>query len=173
MNTSLVITVLAEDRSGLVSSLSDLLRSHHANWMESKMSRLAGKFAGILQVSIAKKDMASLKVALQAMQNDGLLIQVEESETSVDVDDGYKSLLTLEILGQDRPGIVKDITNTLATLNVNIEEMSSEQRIASMSNEVLFFAKLSLHLPATIEPENVQDALEEMSDQLMVDLNFS
>ncbi len=172
MNTSLVITVLAEDRPGIVSSLSEVLRKHHANWMESKMSRLAGKFAGLLHVSVAAEYVEPLKRALQALQSNEMLIQVEESESATDsaID---TPVLTLEILGQDRPGIIKDITSQLATLNVNIEEISSEQRVASMSNEILFFAELSLLLPATVEPEDVQDALEAMSDQLMVDLNFS
>ena len=177
MNTSLVITVLAEDRPGLVSSLSEVLNGHHANWMESRMTRLAGKFAGLLQVSVADEHLAALTEALQALQTDDLLIQVEKTKsTKINSDansDIEVTLLKLELLGQDRPGIIEDVTSKLATLNVNIEEMSSEQRVASMSNEMLFFAELSLRIPESITPEDVQDALEEMSDQLMVDLNFS
>ncbi len=181
MNTSLIITVLAEDRPGLVSALSEVLRTHGANWMESRMSRLAGKFAGLLQVSVADKDALALVDALRAMQNDDLLIQVEQSSAD---ESGKKAaytdrellnleLLNLELLGQDRPGIVEDITQQLATLGINIEEMQSEQRVASMSNEILFYAQLTLRLPVTIRPDDVQEKLEAMSDQLMVDLEFS
>lgn len=175
MNTSLVITVLATDRPGLVSSLSEVLRSNHANWMDSRMSRLAGKFAGILHVSIAEENIEALADALHAIktvEGSDLQVQIEKSHVGEEGAD-KEELLELEVLGQDRPGIVEDITQKLATLSVNIEEIYTEQRVASMSNEHLFYAKLSLHIPTSIEPEDVQDALEEMSDQLMVDLNFS
>lgn len=173
MYTSLVITVLAEDRPGLVSSLSEVLNSHHANWMESRMTRLAGKFAGLLQVSVADEHLAALTEALQGLQTNDLLIQVEKTKATEAHPDAEVTLLKLEILGQDRPGIIEDVTSQLSTLKVNIEEMSSEQRVASMSNELLFFAELSLRVPESITPEDVIDALEAMSDQLMVDLNFS
>jgi glycine cleavage system regulatory protein len=174
MNSSLVITVLATDRPGLVSSLSEVLRTHHANWMDSRMSRLAGKFAGILHVSIDEQHIDELKTALKAIpgiEGHDLQVQIEKSEHNNQTN--KEKLLKLEVLGQDRPGIIEDITRKLATLSVNIEEMCSEQRVASMSNELLFFANLSLQLPKNIQPEAVQDALEELSDQLMVDLNFS
>ena len=172
MNTSLVITVLATDRPGLVSSLSEVLRSNNANWMDSRMSRLAGKFAGILHVSIATEHVESLELALNAIKSGDLQIQIEKSSNE-DSGKQQENLIELELLGQDRPGIIEDISRKLASLSVNIEEIYSEQRVASMSNESLFYAKLTLQAPVNLQPEDVQDALEEMSDQLMVDLNFS
>lgn len=176
MKTSLVITVLATDRPGLVNSLSEVLRTHNANWMDSRMSRLAGKFAGILHVSIAKEHVESLELALNAIKRSDLQIQIEKSrreDSYEDKGEQKENLIELELLGQDRPGIIEDISRKLASLSVNIEEIYSEQRVASMSNEILFYAKLTLQLPVNLQPEDVQDALEEMSDQLMVDLNFS
>lgn len=176
MKTSLVVTVLATDRPGLVSELSEVLRSNNANWMDSRMSRLVGKFAGILHVSIAEDRIISLESDLTALKGGDLQIQIEKSSDEAgDQSNGEPkdNLIELELLGQDRPGIIKDISNKLASLSVNIEEIYSEQRVASMSNELLFYAKLSLHIPENLQPEDVQDALEEMSDQLMVDLNFS
>ena len=179
MNTSLIVTVLATDRSGLVNEISEVLRSHHANWMDSRMMRLAGQFSGLLQLSVANDHVTALTKALQELQNDNLHIQVKQSGSDelATIGGGVggvnEELLKLEVLGQDRPGIIEDITRKLATLGVNIEEMLSEQRVASMSNEILFFAKLFLRVPEGVEAEDIQDALEAMSDQLMVDLNFS
>ncbi len=176
MNTSLVITVLATDRPGLVSALSEVLRSNNANWMDSRMSRLAGKFAGILHVSIAEEHIKKLEGALNAIKGSDLQIQIDRSgisNTSQSNDRQQENLIEFELLGQDRPGIIEDISHKLASLSVNIEEIHTEQRVASMSNEILFYAKLTLQIPESLQPEDVQDALEEMSDQLMVDLNFS
>ena len=52
MKTNLVITVMADDKPGLVESLSQTISSNSGNWLESSMSQLAGKFAGILRVSV-------------------------------------------------------------------------------------------------------------------------
>ena len=82
-------------------------------------------------------------------------------------------MLSLDLLGQDRPGIIQDITEQLAHLNVNIEELESQIKEASMSGGVLFSAQLKLSLPKSLSPEEVQDSLESMSDQFMVDINFS
>ena len=54
MQTSLVITILGPDKVGLVKSLSKTLNQHKGSWTESRMSRLGGKFAGLLEVSVLR-----------------------------------------------------------------------------------------------------------------------
>lgn len=169
MQIPLVLTILGEDRQGLVNTLSQILQEHQANWSESRMVHLAGKFAGVLLVSLPEQQLASLQSSLEALKAKGLQVVVEQSELP---EASADQTLKVELLGQDRPGIIHDISLQLAKLNVNIEELESEQRIASMSSEVLFYAQLELALPKNVSPEAVQDSLEELSDQLMVDLNF-
>lgn len=169
MQTSLVLTILGEDRQGLVNTLSQILQDHQANWSESRMVHLAGKFAGVLLVSLPETQLPLLHESLDALKAEGLQVVVEQSELS---ESAVNQTLKIELLGQDRPGIIHDISRQLAKLNVNIEELESEQRIASMSSEVLFYAQLALGLPEGVSPEAVQDSLEELSDQLMVDLSF-
>ena len=170
MQVSLVITILGPDRSGLVKSLSETLNRFQGNWTESRMSNLAGKFAGILQVSVPEDQVGELTTALQALQSDGLQISIEKVER---VKTTPSKVLSLELLGQDRPGIIRDITEQLARLNVNIEELESQAKEASMSGGTLFCAQLKLGLPENVTTEAVQDSLESMSDQFMVDINFS
>jgi glycine cleavage system regulatory protein len=135
------------------------------------MAHLAGKFAGILQVSLPVDQIDALTTALNELQSDSLKIQIEKTvEDAVVKPD---KILTLELLGQDRPGIIHDITQQLATLNVNIEELESHIKEASMSGEILFSAELKLGLPQGVSTEAVQDILEDMSDQFMIDVKFS
>ena len=171
MQASLVIAILGQDRPGLVKSLSETLNQFQGSWTESSMAHLAGKFAGLLRVSVPENQVDALTSALQALQNDDLQILIEKTETTTPALPA--KTLHLELLGQDRPGIIHDITRQLAGLNVNIEELESEIKQASMSGETLFSAKLKLGLPENISPESVQGALESMSDQFMVDLVFS
>lgn len=170
MQTSLVLTVLGPDRAGLVKSVSEAVKAHHGNWQESRMVHLAGQFAGLAHVSIAAEQADALVNALNALQTDGLQILIQRGNPA---SSAPRTPLTLELLGNDRPGIIHDITRQLAALNVNIEELESEQRAAPMSSEMLFYAHLRLGLPAGVTAEDVQGAFEDMPDPLMVDLTFN
>jgi len=170
MQTSLVITILGPDQPGLVKSLSEKLNQFNGNWTESRMSHLAGKFAGILQISVPTDQVDELTTALQALQSDGLQISIEKVDQAKSTP---SKVLSLELLGQDRPGIIRDITEQLAHLSVNIEELESQVKEASMSGGTLFCAQLKLGLPEGVTSDAVQDSLESMSDQFMVDINFS
>ena len=171
MQVSLVITILGPDRPGLVKSLSETLKQFNANWTDSRMSRLAGRFAGILHVCVADDQLDALSDALENLHNSSLQVQIEKTHDMED--QAVTQTLRLELLAQDRSGIVLDITQQLETLKVNIEELESEVKEASMSGGTLFIAKLKLGLPEGVTPEAVQDSLESMADQFMVDLNFS
>jgi len=171
MNKSFIITILGPDQPGLVKSLSETLNKFQGNWTESRMTHLAGKFAGIVRVSLPVEQFEKLSLALNEIQTDTFRILIEEA-SSINKDEP-EHILSLELMAQDRPGIIQDITHQLAKLNVNIEELESNVKEASMSGGTLFCAQLKLSLPSGIKAEVVQDTLEEMSDQFMVDINFS
>lgn len=171
MQVSLVVTILGPDQPGLVKSLSETLNQFQGSWTESRMSHLAGKFAGLLHISVPESQVDQLKTALHNLETDSFKILVEKTHS--DQKTTSAQTLSLELLGQDRPGIIHDVTQQLAALNVNIEELESEVKEASMSGGTLFQANLTLGLPDDITPETVQETLESMSDQFMVDLIFS
>ena len=113
-----------------------------------------------------------MKETLQALHDADNQLNILMEEANDGSDSAVESELSLELIGADRPGIIDDITGALAKLKVNIKELETEQREASMSSEILFWANLQLGLPEGISNDDVQDALEELSDQLMVDINF-
>lgn len=170
MQTSLVLTVLSDDQPGLVKTISEVLKEYDGNWTESRMVQLAGKFAGLLKVTAPEAQVDLLTAALTSLQDDGLEIAIEVVSEAAD---SPSETLELEVLGQDSPGIINAITQQLAKLKVNVEELMSEQRSAPMSSEVLFYAKLEVSLPDNLTATQLQDALEEMPDQLMVDIQFA
>ena len=171
MQASLIITILGTDEPGLVNSLSDILEKHHASWSESRMAHLAGKFAGILQVSLAASNVDALSLELNTLKNDDLKISIETANPSQSVI--TTKTLNVEILCQDRIGIINDVTEVLAKLNVNIEELESTVKEASMAGGMLFCADLTLGLPDDVNADAVEDCLEELSDQLMIDIKLS
>ncbi|HVK54795.1 MAG TPA: ACT domain-containing protein [Burkholderiales bacterium] len=170
MTTSLVVTIVGPDRPGLVSWLSDKATAHGANWAESRMANLAGQFAGILRLQVQDAKADALIAALNEIKSLGLDIVVAKSNpTSTAVP---SRLLNLELVGQDRPGIVRDISRTLADQGVSIEELHTELVSGSWSGENLFQAKAKLRVPTTIATDELRNTLEALANELMVDLNL-
>ena len=167
--TSLVLTLIGDDRPGLVKLLSDTIRNHDGNWQESHMAQLAGKFAGILRVAVAADRAEPLTEALRALQGQGLTVVVESSATA---SAGDSQTLILELVGQDRPGIVRDIAETLAAAHISIDEMESWVSSASMSGEELFHAQARLQVPAEMATDELRTTLEALADEMMVDINL-
>jgi glycine cleavage system regulatory protein len=164
---SLVVTVVGPDRPGLVSRLSECGRSHGASWEESRMASLAGQFAGIVHFVVPSERAAALTDALQALQSSGLSVVVAAGTTPVPA---AGRTLKLELVGQDRPGIVRDISRALADLGVSIEELETELSSAAMSGEHLFNAKAVLVVPPDVRTAQLRSVLEALANELMVDV---
>jgi glycine cleavage system regulatory protein len=81
LRTSLVITVVADDKPGIVEEISRVVLAAGANWEESRMARLAGKFAGILRVTADAQNAGELAQALAALEAHGLTVVVETGTT--------------------------------------------------------------------------------------------
>ncbi len=171
MQVPLVMTIIGRDRTGLVESLARTVAEHGGNWLESRMCRLGGEFAGILRIHIPDERQASLLKALEALQAQGLTVVVRPDAPPAPV--GEPKLTTLEIVGHDRPGIVRQITSALASQGVNVEEFSSECVSAPMSGEALFQARARLRLPATCDLAALRRELETIAADLMVDVAFA
>src|SRR5690242_6498887 len=143
MQIPLVMTIIGKDRTGLVESIAGVVAEHGGNWLESRMCRLGGEFAGLLRIHVPSEKQAALSNALKTLP--GLSVTVHADEPGKESDAG--KLIALEIVGHDRPGIVREIARALAQQGVNVEDLSSELVSAAMSGETLFKARVKLHLP--------------------------
>lgn len=168
--TQLVVTLVGPDRPGLVNRLSEVVAAGGGNWLDARMAQLAGQFAGIVQVSVAGAQADALAAALRALGGDGLSLQVVQGQARAPLD--AARTLRLEVLGHDRPGIVRDISRTLAGREVNIAALDTEHMIGSFSGEAMFKARALLHLPPGLEPADVRAALEALTTELMVDFGW-
>jgi glycine cleavage system regulatory protein len=170
MQLPLVMTIIGPDRTGLVESLSRAVADHGGNWLESRMCRLGGEFAGILRIEIPSEKKSPLLAALQDLQENGLQIVVRDNRPVSTSAQGRQT--KLEIIGSDRPGIVREITSALARANVNVEEFSSEVVSAPMSGETLFKASARLQLPERCDLLALKIELEKIAADLLVDVSF-
>ena len=170
---TLVLTVIGDDRSGLVSALSGVIVDHGGSWERSQMARLAGKFAGIVVVSVPDDSADALVAALRPLGADGLLDVTVERGAAGDEPASGTTRLTLDLVGADRPGIVHDITRALASHQVSIEDLHTDTRPAPMSGEMLFEARATMVAPTTVALDDLREVLERLANELMVDIALS
>lgn len=171
MQVPLVMTVISPDRTGLVESIARTVAEHDGNWLESRMCRLGGEFAGILRIEIPSDKKPALLAAIQKLQAGGLHIVVRDDQAGAATAAGRQT--TLEIVGTDRPGIVREITSALARAGVNVEEFSSEVVSAPMSGETLFKAEARLDVPEKCDLAALKAELEKIAADLLVDVSFA
>jgi glycine cleavage system regulatory protein len=169
MNLSLVLTVLADDKPGIVEQLSSVINQNQGNWLESRMASLAGKFAGILHISVEDSHADNLLADLAALSGKGIEVRAERGN----VPHGKTVHLTLNLVGNDRPGIVRELSQVLAGLNVNVLELTTDCGAAEMSAVPLFRAEAELEVPTDFDQQQLSDAIEAISNDLMVDISLN
>jgi len=158
------MTVIGQDRPGLVESVADLVASHGGNWLESRMSRLGGHFAGILRVEVPAEKEQALVANLKGLSSRGLSAVVHSDQRKAEPPAGR--LRILEIVGQDRPGIVREISHALAGHGVNVEELQTECASAAMTGETLFKARAKLRIPDSADVETIRQNLEKIASDV-------
>ncbi|CAG0928829.1 hypothetical protein RHDC3_00893 [Rhodocyclaceae bacterium] len=163
----LILTVIGADRPGLVGELSAAIAAHQGNWLESSMSHLAGQFAGIVRVAVPATQAEALKSALGKMA--ALKVMAETA--------GEKSApagrrLKLALVGHDRIGIVREVSQVLARHAVNVEKLETHTASAPMSAETLFHSQAELQAGSGLDARALKAELERISDELMVDITL-
>lgn len=168
---TLVLTAIGDDHAGLVRALSGVVADHNGNWETSRMAHLAGKFAGIVMVTVPDDDVDALVADLEPLRERGLL-EVSAELSAPALRATGQPRITLELVGLDRPGIVRDVSDVLAKRNVNIEELETETVSAPMEGGTIFKARATLTLPDMVSVDYLTEAFEDLAGQLMVDIEI-
>lgn len=171
MAVSLVLTLIGEDKPGLVELVSETVAAHDGNWLESRMSRMAGRFAGILRASVPTARADALIEALAELEAHGIRIVVERSEK--EEPETALRQISLDLVGSDRAGIIRDLSRALASRRVNVDELHTECSSAPMSGELLFSARARLRIPEGSAIDELRAAIEAIANDLMVDISLS
>jgi glycine cleavage system regulatory protein len=172
MLATLVMTVIGTDRSGLVQMVAARVADHGGNWLESRMCRLGGQFAGILRVEVARERRDELVNALRTLEVDGLRVIIH-AEGAVAGAVAGGALVSVDLVGTDRPGILRSVSGVFAAHGVNVEELASERVSAPMDGGTLFKARATIAVPAGVKLSAVRTDLEKIAEDLMVDLKVA
>ena len=167
--TTLIITILGDDRAGLVEALSGVIARRNGSWVRSNLAELAGKFAGVIEVRVPAAEADVVIEELRETGAEGLLhITVERAlATSEDAD---VVIVDLSLVGQDHPGIVHEVSHALAKHKVSIDELHTETVPAPQGGH-LFHARARLEVPVAVPLDELEKVLESIAQDLMVDLD--
>jgi len=166
---ALVLTVIGDDRVGLVEALADTVSTHGGNWEHSQMAELAGKFAGIVVVTVPADRATALTGALRDL--DGLLEVSAHPGTDTAADQRSWPQLTLDLVGNDHPGIVHEVSAVLSRHGLSIEMITTDARDAPMAGGMIFEAHVVARIPPSSAPAAVCADLEKLATELMVDIS--
>jgi glycine cleavage system regulatory protein len=170
--TTLVLTVIGDDQSGLVDALSGVIADSGANWDQSHMTHLAGKFAGIVEVTVPDNRADALVASLQPLEQEGLLDITVSRAADTNTASPAAARASLHLVGQDRQGIIHDMSHALAGLGVSIMELETATSNAPMAGGMLFEASATLAVPSGLNAQRLRDALEALANELMVDIDL-
>jgi glycine cleavage system regulatory protein len=168
MTTPLVLTFVGDDRPGLVNAISEKVVDFGGTWLESRSVRLAGKFAGVVLVRVPDENLIALESALAKLAPSGLRVSIERG-AAAEAERPARTV-KLDLVGAERPGIVRDVTQALTNLGVNIEEFASGLEGEPFTGVQMFHATGRLSVPDGLKLEHLRKALEKLAAEIMVDL---
>lgn len=166
--TTLVLTVIGDDRAGLVSNLSQVITEHGGNWTTSRMAELAGKFAGIVQVDVDADAADALIAALEPLSG---LLEITAHEAGVAHSAGT-AVLELDIVADDRPGIIREITEVISREGASIDSLTSAVVEAPHAGGLLFTAHATIRATGDDAAARLREGLEAVAGELMVEVSF-
>jgi glycine cleavage system regulatory protein len=167
VDRTLILTAIGSDRPGLTAAIAEAVLTAGGNWLESHLSRMAGKYVGSVLVRIPADDVARLEAAVRRVDPVGLTVALADAgEPAASLGHALK----LDLVGQDRPGIVSEVTSALAGLGVNIESLETGVEPMAEQGGDLFRARADLILPHGLDAREVAAALEHISAEIMVDI---
>ncbi|AXH97700.1 glycine cleavage system protein R [Ornithinimicrobium avium] len=169
---TLVITVIGEDRPGLVSSLADVVAEHGGSWGRSQLAQLAGKFAGIVTVDVPDAHASALTRAVGSLEGLDISVQGAEDGAAAGVEGEAGETFHLDLVGHDHPGIVQQVSGVLARQKVSVEALDTRVVPAPQAGGDLFEARCAFRAPADVDVEALKQALEELAQELQVDVTF-
>jgi glycine cleavage system regulatory protein/folate-dependent phosphoribosylglycinamide formyltransferase PurN len=165
---SLVVSVVGPDRHGIVSLLADRAQRYGANWAASRMTRLAGEFAGTVHFEVPREHADALAAALRQLESSGLQVLIARSDGAA-VPDTLRGF-ELELVGEDQVGIVSNLTRMLAERGVSIENIHTEIVRSGVSGKQTFKVGAHLLLPASLSAEQLRRDLGTLASEMMLDI---
>jgi glycine cleavage system transcriptional repressor len=168
MKQLIVLSVIGNDRSGVVNDISKVILDCGGNIEESRMSALGNEFAMLMLVSGNWHTLTKLESELDKLSKDhGLTVTMRKT--------GERSPKTdcmpygVDVVALDQPGIVFNLANFFASRHIDIAELATRRYAAAHTGAPMFSVQLTVNVPATEHLAQLRDDFMELCDQLNLD----
>lgn len=170
MQTFAILTVTSNDKPGIVEAIATKVTEHQGNWLESSMAQLAGKFVGVVRISLPQTQCEPLIVQLQQLSSRGITISFDIES----VNNKSASQLTAKFhaVGPDRTGIVKELSTAFAKHNINVNELETTLSSMPYSGDPLFEANGEVSLPDDTALNDIYERLDDIANDLGIDISI-
>jgi glycine cleavage system regulatory protein len=166
--TSLVVSIVGADRQGIVSSLAERAQRFGANWAASRMTRLAGEFAGMVHLEVPRENADALATSLRDLASSGLQVVVARSD-GANLPSTLR-VIELELVGEDRLGIVSNLTKLLAGRGISIESIHTDIVRSGVSGKQTFKVEAHLLVPASVSVDALEQEVGSLAREMMLDI---
>lgn len=165
---AMVLTIIGKDQPGIVDDLAKAVATANGNWLRSSFCQLSGHFAGFVEIILPKDNHNQLVADCHALSS--LQITLVPAHQNDEQTQNSKQVL-LKVTGNDRAGIIKDVTGALKTFDINIVELQTSCEGAPNWGSPLFTANIGIQTANTFETSKLKTAIEDIADDLIVDLS--
>ena len=162
----IAVTVLGDDRPGIVADVTAALAGLHGNLEDSTMTLLRGHFAMVLLVRTGASAEA-VEAALHPLVADGSLVINARVLHESALQQGSGPVYALRVHGADRPGIVAEITRVVAGHGANIVDLGT--RLGGQ----LYVLTAELQLPREASAADLDADLQSAAGELGVDVHLA
>lgn len=173
MTTRVLISLFCDDRPGVVEDLSSALDLCGGNWLDSRLSRLGGQFAGVVEAQLPASEESALREQLALLNAKGITTTLcEASAHKGPPTQEQNKLRTLILLGPDRPGIVRELTRALVGARFNVQSLDTQVETAPMSGEPLFRARATIELLEGSRLDELEWKLDALSESMLLEIDL-
>jgi glycine cleavage system transcriptional repressor len=160
----LAITVVGEDRPGIIADVTDILATLRLNLIEASTTLLRGYFTMTLVCS-GEASVRVTEASLRSLPGDrSLLAAVREVSADATTESGTPYTLTVH--GADRLAIVAAVTRAIAVAGGNITDL------AMRLSGVLYLLSAEVDLPSTVDEEALAEQLDTVAEDLHVEVSL-
>jgi glycine cleavage system transcriptional repressor len=161
-----MLTLVGEDKPGIVSTVTKALYAAGCSLGEASMIRLGGNFTIMMMVSGGHSPDDLERAVRPAAQELGLRFHIDPVEGGL-----HRHVvpnIQVRVAGADRAGIVAQVTGALAATGFNILELESD--VAGAADKPVYIMNIQGYSEATVE--TLEAAVSALADEgISVDIS--
>lgn len=167
----MVLTAVGHDRPGLVQRIAALIHTEGGNLEDSRMAILGGEFALILLFSGAPSVIEAI-TSKHSVLGEELGLTMSLRSTVSQRSRGDYLPYRLKVVGEDRPGIVVQVTEVLTHMQINVAALDSNVSHAAHSGTPMFQLQARLEVPSRTAFASLRGGLTRLCDQENLDFTL-